>query len=283
MHIRNFALSFYPNTADGVHIQQVEHPREARALHSHEYYQVYYIAKGTLTHYLGEQVTRLSRGDMFLIPPGISHRICEEEGTLFYSLSFTPQVLEEVGHSAGFAWDFLRNSATVRPKITVPPDRLLQVEAIMEQIYGEFEAKQVAGSEIIKLYIGLLLSLFARFCLELGDELKLPVQEDRRKFLLHCVDYIEHNFFRDITLDSIVRQAAVSRSDFCREFRTLTGHSFHQYLNICRIRDAARRIRKGEKITAVSQSCGYGDFSTFYRNFIRIMGVSPAKYKASQT
>ena len=88
MYIRNFALSFYPDTADGVHIQRVEHPREARVLHSHEYYQIYYIAKGALTHYLGEEVSRLSRGDMFLIPPGLSHRICEEDGTVFYSHSF---------------------------------------------------------------------------------------------------------------------------------------------------------------------------------------------------
>lgn len=282
MQIRNFVLSFYPNTADGVHIQRVERPREAREYHTHAYYQIYYIAKGSLTHFMGEAVSRLSRGDMFLIPPGITHRIQEDEGIVFYSLSFTSQVLEELSRCAGFAADFLRNADSIRPKVSVPAEDVLRIESIMEQIFLEFEARQVAGSEIVKLYIGLLLSLFARICLETEQTFPLPSQEDKTRFLLYCVDYVDHNYFRDLTLDGIVRQAAVSRSEFCRDFKAVTGCSFHQYLNRCRIRDAAGRIRRGEKITAVSQVCGYKDFSTFYRNFTKIMGVSPAQYKQSQ-
>lgn len=279
MEIRNFVLSFYPDTADGVHIQRVEHPREAKEFHTHQYYQIYYIAKGSLTHYVSDQTCRLSRGDMFLIPPGITHRIEDHDGILFYSLSFTPQVLEEVSRTAGFAADFLRSGIPIRPGITVPQDEVLRVETIMEQIYGEFGAKQVAGSQVIKLYIGLLLTLFTRICLKETERMPLPGQETRNRFLLYCVDYIEHNYFRDLTLDGIVRQAAVSRSEFCRSFKQVTGHSFHAYLNLCRIRSAADRIRKGEKITAVARQCGYGDFSTFYRNFSKIMGMSPTEYR----
>lgn len=280
MEIRNFVLSFYPNTADGIHIQRVEQPREARKTHTHTYYQIYYIARGSLTHYVAETACRLSRGDMFLIPPGIAHRIQEEEGIIFYSLSFTPQVLEELSRSASFGADFLRNDRTIRPRVSVPADEILQIEAIIEQVYREFEMKQVAGSEIVKLYIGLLLSLYARICLEAEQAFPLPSREDRNRFLLYCVDYVDHNYFRDLTLDNIVKQGAYSRSEFCRDFKAVTGCSFHQYLNRCRIRDAARRIRQGEKITAVSQACGYQDFSTFYRNFTKIMGVSPTEYKA---
>lgn len=283
MEIRNFVLSFYPNTADGVHIQRVEHPREAREFHSHQYYQIYYIARGSLTHYVQDNACHLSRGDMFLIPPGVTHRIEDHEDIAFYSLSFTPQVLDQISRMAGFAADFLRNNTHIRPGVTVPREDVLQVESIMERIYGEFEARQVAGSEIIKLYIGLLLSLFARICLSHADALPLPGQDDKNRFLLYCVDYIEHNYHQDLTLDRIVRQAAVSRSEFCKGFRALTGHSFHQYLNLCRIRGAAQKIQKGEKISAVGQLCGYRDHATFYRNFVKIMGVSPAGYKKTET
>lgn len=40
-------------------------------------------------------------------------------------------------------------------------------------------------------------------------------------------------------------------------------------------------IRGGEKITTTSMLCGYEHFSTFYRNFKEIMGVSPSKYQRS--
>ena len=38
-------------------------------------------------------------------------------------------------------------------------------------------------------------------------------------------------------------------------------------------------IKKGYKITAIYGLCGYDDFTTFYRNFKKIIGVSPKEYK----
>ncbi|MBE6934689.1 MAG: AraC family transcriptional regulator [Ruminococcaceae bacterium] len=43
-------------------------------------------------------------------------------------------------------------------------------------------------------------------------------------------------------------------------------------------RKAAELITSREKASVAGSSCGYGDSSTFYRNFKKYMGMSPSEY-----
>jgi len=286
VNVRNFVLSFYQNTADGIHIQRVDHPRAtAKALHSHAYYQIYYIAKGALTHYVGTQASDLYAGDMFIIPPGAVHRIEDHEEIVFYSLSFMEDAMAETLLSAKLGASFLRSlhdNQRIRPKITVPTEDILRVESIIEEIYREFETNAIGSGEIIRLNIARLLSLFARIYVQTQQDLPLTPVADKKQFLLQCVEYIEHNFDQPLSLESMAKLSAMSKNEFCRGFRALTGYSFHQYVNVCRIRKAQELLRKGDMVTALYAFCGYSDFSTFYRNFVKIVGVSPAQYQRNQ-
>lgn len=286
MDVKNFVLTYYKNAANGFHIQRVEKPIEAKKMHTHEYFQIYYIEKGALTHYVESSTSHLVAGDMFIIPPGIRHRVEEEEGTAFYSFSFIQDSLGESGKANCFAMDFLRrlsHDSTIRPRITLPSDEVLCVENIMEQIYREFRGQNIAGGDIIRAYAIVLLTMFARIYYETSQTVLISHFEDCRQFILHCVDYIENNFFQDISLDSMVKLSAVSKSRFCSMFSEITGYSFNRYLNMCRIRKATKYIKSGYKITAIYGLCGYNDFSTFYRNFKSIMGVSPKQYESKLT
>jgi len=104
--------------------------------------------------------------------------------------------------------------------------------------------------------------------------------EGGNRFVMHCVQYVESNFSEPISLEEICRRSAMSRTDFCARFRALTGQTFNGYLNACRIKKAAEWLREGRSVSVVSDLCGYRTFSTFYRNFKKIMGVSPREYRA---
>lgn len=282
LNIRNFVLSFYDNAADGIHIQRLEKPREAKEFHTHVYFQIYYIKKGSLTHFVEDYSSKLSAGDMFIIPPGVVHRIEDDEGISFYSLSFMPEIIEEMSHTASFAANFLHRiekETCIRPKITLPPKEVLRIETLVEQIYDEFQNKALAGGEIVKMYTALLISLFARIYYDLSNELPIPQSKDKNHLMLYCIDYIKLNYFKSLSIEDMLRLSALSRSDFCVRFREITGYSFLQYLNICRIKKACEHIKNGEKITSIYSFCGYDDFSTFYRNFVKVTGVSPAQYR----
>lgn len=83
------------------------------------------------------------------------------------------------------------------------------------------------------------------------------------------------------SLNAFAFRSAMSKTCFCVLFKNITGVSFHRFLNTCRVKKATEMIRGGEKITTASMLCGYEHFSTFYRNFKEIMGVSPSQYQRS--
>ena len=147
----------------------------------------------------------------------------------------------------------------------------------MERILAEFNTQSIGFNEMIHSYATLLVSVLARNYFDKND---LPEYfENNKQFVLYCIEYIKNNFTEQITLDEISKRSTMSKSSFCQLFYKLTGHSFNNYLNLCRIKKSTEYIKNGYKITAIYGLCGYSDFSTFYRNFKKIMGVSPMEFK----
>ena len=280
MDIKNFVLSYYNNAVENFHIQKVEQAYEAKKPHTHEYFQIYYIVKGSLKHFLENKSSTLYQSDMFIIPPKVVHHISPEPNTVFYSFSFMPDFLGEANQSGKLVTLFLRNllaDKDLLPKVSIASEDVFHIESIMERMLNEFNCKDFGFSEIIHSYAVLLVAVLAR---NYFTKNTLPQYFDNSKqFVLHCIEYIENNFTDQITLDEISKRSAMSKNSFCDLFYKLTGHSFNSYLNICRIKKATEYIKDGYKITAIYGLCGYNDFSTFYRNFKKIMGVSPKDYK----
>jgi len=284
LNIRNFVLSYYGNDIDGIHIQKIDKPKEAKELHTHPYYQIYYVEKGTLTHCADNCSSQLLAGDVFIIPPGTVHKIMNNDDVTFYSLSFMPEFIDELSRTANFASAFLQSvaaEACVYTKITVPTKEQLRIKRIIEEIYFEFEKRSLAATETVKLYTAILITLFARIVSGKSNDSPLTESKNKKHLILYCIDYIKLNYFNKLTLHDMLRISTMSRSEFCTLFRQMTGYTFHEYLNTCRIRKACELIKGGNKISSICSFCGYEDSSTFYRNFVKIIGVSPAKYKSS--
>lgn len=280
MDIKKFVLSYYNNAAENYHIQKVEETREAKKPHTHEYFQIYYIAKGSLCHYLGNKSSRLHQSDMFIIPPGTVHHIETAPNTVFYSFSFMPDFFGEAKQSGKLVSLFLQDilgGKDLLPRISIDSEDIFYIESIMERMLAEFNCKSFGFNEIIHSYATLLVSGLARNYFEKNS---LPEYfENNKQFVLYCIEYIKNNFTEQITLDEISKRSTMSKSSFCQLFYKLTGHSFNSYLNLCRIKKSTEYIKNGYKITAIYGLCGYSDFSTFYRNFKKIMGVSPMEFK----
>lgn len=284
MDTKNFVLSYYKNSLRDFHIHKVEKSVEAQKPHTHEYFQIYYITKGSLMHYVESHSSLLHQGDMFIIPPETIHRITPKEDTVFYSFSFMPDFLGEAGKNNMLAHKFIQNlqsDKNIRPKVSLDDKDIFYVETIMDKMLREFKERPLGFYEVIHSHTVLLVTILARNYFEKEKSGLTEYFESNKQFVLHCVKYIEANFTEKISLDDISKRSAMSKSSFCSLFSEITGHSFNSYLNICRIKKASEYIKNGYKITALYGLCGYSDFSTFYRNFKKVKGLSPQEYKKS--
>ena len=282
MDVKKFVLSYYKNAAEDFHITRISTPKEALHLHSHNYFQIYYVVSGRLTHHLDSSMADLTAGDIFILPPDQPHYIETPDGEVdFYSLSFLPDYFQNVKESNKLILDFLlylqtERTEKIEPKISLAYEDTIFANVLFKRIMTEFSGSKTGKNEIIKESVSVLLSLFARVYFE--ENASALTARENRQLVIHSIEYIKNHFDEEISLSEIVRRSAMSKTNFCAIFGSITGMPFKEFLNRYRVERAAELIASGEKISVACTRCGYSDFSTFYRNFKKYMGTSASEF-----
>lgn len=95
------------------------------------------------------------------------------------------------------------------------------------------------------------------------------------------LNYIEQNYEKDVSLDTLSRQLSYSTAYLSRLIKKNCGKNFTELLLDCRIRHAKRLLKESDqKINQIARSVGYGDFSYFIQIFKKKTGVTPSDYRA---
>lgn len=286
MYARKFMLSYYRDAAEGLHVQRIHSSVEAQKPHTHAYFQIYYVAQGELEHHLDNSSAVLSRGDMFIIPPSVMHRIRIRGDVQFYTFSFMPEIFGEPGACSAMAIHFLREleqraATDIRPAVSTSLEDTLHIENLFKQMLSVFKTKEPGSNALLRAYGNLLVTLLAKNYYESIPDNFFPALKNNKQAVLRGISYIEQNYADPLSLESVARYCAMSRSSFSALFSKVAGKTFQRYLNDCRIQHACDYIRRGYLITGIYGLCGYRDFSTFYRNFKKITGQSPEQFKQS--
>lgn len=282
MDIKKFVLSYYKNATEDFHIMRITCPHEALKLHSHDYYQIYYVVSGKIIHHIGQNCAELCSGDVFILPPNLPHYIeTASDEVDFFSLSFMPEFVQRNIESNRLVSDFLYYLKTVQsydiqPKFAFGYEDTLFINLMFQRILKEFQDNKTGKNDMLKSNVMILLTLFARVYFE--EQADTLASQENKHLVMHCIEYIKTHFSEDITLSKIVHHCGMSKTCFCSLFGSMVGTSFKDYLNQYRIKKAADFLTRGEKLANVCTYCGYNDFSTFYRNFKKYMGVSPSEF-----
>jgi AraC-like DNA-binding protein len=87
--------------------------------------------------------------------------------------------------------------------------------------------------------------------------------------------YINENLTSDLSLEHIAKTFFVSKYYLCRAFKRHTGIGVHSYVTAKRISLAKEMIASGEVASAVAYKVGFGDYSAFYRAYVKQVGKAP--------
>ena len=91
--------------------------------------------------------------------------------------------------------------------------------------------------------------------------------------------YIDVHYKENISVDSIAEAMFLSPAYASRLFKKETGMTIKSYLNLRRVTHAKSLIMQGRKATNIFPECGFCDYSTFYRAFIKYVGMTPDEFK----
>lgn len=152
------------------------------------------------------------------------------------------------------------------------------MDCLLRQQQSDCPPELSAASSLISSILYLLAQGYYRQPQNAG---KLDELLSYNSTLLQCTRYIDQHYDQPLTLTSLAKQFGLSRSAFCSVFPQFTGLSLRRYIAQKRIAQAQLLIRSQPELplAQIAAEVGYEDTSTFYRNFLRISGVSPSQYR----
>lgn len=98
-------------------------------------------------------------------------------------------------------------------------------------------------------------------------------------FLSPIISYISQNLSGDLSIDTLAKQANLSTSTLTHTFKKELGISLHEYITQRRLMYAKNLILKNQKPSKIYLDCGFRDYSSFYKAYIKFFGYSPSKEK----
>ena len=253
-----------------------------RTYHFRDYFRLYYVECGYATLQADSGV-RLGYGDIAILPPDCMHRVSlSTTDTELYECSFTIRLVEDIlrAHAGtGGTLSRLFNSGgcvVIRP---VPADLQIHLQHLMEFIL--YEAERPQSEYAVKNCLATLLCVFSN--LYRAQESAPEALE--KNSVVYAIHYIKQNYAEPITIDGMAALTCTSRKDFCRRFKQFTGKTLHAFVSGVRIGKALEVLNAAEgdvTLSSLARLSGYEDYTTFYRNFQKIVGTSPAEYLAAR-
>jgi AraC-like DNA-binding protein len=105
------------------------------------------------------------------------------------------------------------------------------------------------------------------------------LSEDLYERIINAKLFIDENFGDDINLDSVARQACLSRFHFHRLFSHVYKRTPHQYITFKRLERAKHLLADNKPVTEVCNEIGFESLGSFSSLFKKQSGLAPQYYR----
>ena len=232
--------------------------------HMHNGYELLYFVKGDAEYIIEGSTYRLRAGDLLFIHPRKFHYLkplsdaVYERFVIHFSLDKLPPELQELTENMREIYRIERGSLA---------DRFFGTWKEVETLFTREEMNEYLYSSLVAIL------LYVKY---LPNENKIsPIRTDPT--LENILRYIDSHPEEQLTAESLAAKFYMSSSWIVHSFRKSLGISLMQYIQKKRVLYAENLILNGALPTDVAKQCNYESYSTFYRQYKKILGVSPAQ------
>lgn len=250
--------------------------------HVHPEYELILVIQGHGYRIVGDNISRLSAGDLVLVGPGLPHIWQDERGSggrasvYFLLIQFEDKFLGDgllrlpameplrrllhrarrglhiVGKTHGKVAALMKHMADLKGM-----DRVLQFLQILAALAGSEDCEPIASP---------------------GFAADTSLYDQER--MDRVFQFLNSKVGEPVRLSETARIVNLSEGAFSRFFRLHTGKTFPEFVNELRIGRACTLLMEDNlNITEVAYECGFTNLSNFNRQFLRLKGLSPHEFR----
>jgi AraC-like DNA-binding protein/quercetin dioxygenase-like cupin family protein len=252
--------------------------------HRHNYIEIMYVCKGTITHYLDGQELTMKKGDMLLLNQHVQHGVKRAEyddiGINFIALpeffDIPLQMLDESNVLADFLVNTLRQSEPVSHYLLFRLEENPAIENLMENMIVSM-LDDVQNEDSINQYsMGIVFLYLLRHL----DCLTQSSSQSYKDILVQStLSYID-TWYKNASLTKIADDFHQSLSVLSKLIKQSTGFTFQELLQRKRFQKAVMLLLDTDlSVEEIAEAVGYENLSYFYRQFKERYGRTPRKYR----
>ena len=225
----------------------------------HSYHEILYYLGGKASFLTESFQEKLEDGTLIIIPKETYHCFKPDNPQQFERLKIGFDDTEELR-------PFIESMMT-EIKILRAPDN-----AVLSKLIDILKAKKDVKTGL-RLYAAFLMLITETEEKSISQN---PVYRESEHLITRCVSYVDKNLMKDISVKTAANELNVSDSTLSHCFKKEMGMSFHQYVVQKRLVYAKKLILDKEKPTKIYISCGYNDYSSFYKAYLKMFGHPPS-------
>ncbi|MFN0128769.1 MAG: helix-turn-helix domain-containing protein [Verrucomicrobiales bacterium] len=196
---------------------------------------------------------------------------------VLYVIHYRPHILpddlsEVLGSVPLWHWNF-SGSATV----LVRPIRVTFQEMLFEQTTRRIGWEAMMTSGLVRVAVRAARLGTRNTAREVQPDIKATPSTDR---VVAYLARLETSFYQQETLESAAQGMGLSRRQFTRIFRQLTGTTWRHCVQTLRLKHACKLLMGStSSILSISFECGFESHSNFHRAFRAAFGCAPSAFR----
>ncbi|WP_150275942.1 helix-turn-helix transcriptional regulator [Paenibacillus tepidiphilus] len=258
-------------------------------LHWHEHFEIIVMLEGHAVFHVDSHPYEAGPGDVLIVPSGGLHvGYSRTAGNVSYvSLVFHASMFRD--RSQDFQHEqFVAPYLDNRCRFPVnPKERNSSCSAyysLLDSIIGEVRAKSPAFQLVVKNQLHLFFTLLARiFPPQLSDGARSQRNSQNRERFKPLLEHLERHYDEKLTIEEAARRVNLNPYHFCKTFKKLTGRTFVDYVNLCRINEADRLLRDSDlTVTEIAGMVGCDNPNYFTKLYKQYRGLTPSGARKAQ-
>lgn len=265
-------------------IRYLEHgwPTELCRWHAHEEYELHLVVETRGKAFVGDYIGDFKAGDLFMTGPNLPHNwITDQVWSVPVEIrdmliQFSHESVEKLAEGFPEFSQVLQLLQLAQSGIFFEGFNPTFARGHMESI------RDNSGAERILAFVRFLVRLNEHAEKKTLSIAKLTQPEGGSKHarIARVVDHITRNFSDVFTVAQAAEMSNMTEITFGRNFHSVTGHSFVDFLTRIRIGQACGMLyASDDQITAIAQEAGFKNLANFNRHFLKLRGMTPSKYR----